>query len=77
MRRPAGADNPPLERTAAAVYFHCRPSVARAPPRPLNGITLYGKERAVEKLRGHVSTQSPAKKMQTGCHTRLPRVSNR
>src|SRR5690349_11991798 len=34
------ADNPPLERTAAAVYFLLRSSVARAPPRPLNGITL-------------------------------------
>ena len=26
-------DNPPLERTAAAVYFTCGPGVARAPPR--------------------------------------------
>jgi hypothetical protein len=37
-------DNPPLERTAAAVYFTCGPSVARAPPRPLNGLTLCGTE---------------------------------
>ncbi len=34
-------DNPPPKGTAAAVYFTCGPNVARAPPRPLNGFTLF------------------------------------
>jgi hypothetical protein len=36
------AVHPPPERTAAAVYFLLRSGVARAPRRPLNGITLCG-----------------------------------
>src|SRR5687768_6661074 len=35
------------ERTASAVLFHLRWSVARAPRRPLNGITLSGRARHV------------------------------
>jgi hypothetical protein len=32
--------NPPLERTAAAVYFTCGRTSRVWPPRPLNGLTL-------------------------------------
>src|SRR5207248_2371757 len=43
VHAPRRPHNPPLERTVAAVYFTWS-SVARAPPRPLNGITLCGTE---------------------------------
>ena len=44
---PTVTDNPPLERTAAAVYFTCHRG-SRAPPRPLNGITLSRKMNVFE-----------------------------
>jgi hypothetical protein len=42
MRQTARRLTKPRERNAAAVYYILRPSVARAPPRPLNGVTLAG-----------------------------------